>query len=55
MKELYEELTKKNKLISTLNIELNEVRGLIEKKSFELKKEVEKNMEKSKQNEFSKR
>ena len=39
LKELYEELSKKNKVINNLNMEFNEAKGQLEKKEFELKKQ----------------
>lgn len=38
MNKLYEELSEKSRHISALSIEMNEIRGEVEKKSFELKK-----------------
>ena len=38
-----------------MNLELNDVKGTLEKKTFEMKKELEKNSEYGKQLEFSKR
>ena len=55
MKDLYEELSKKNKQINNLNLELNETKGLVEKKNYELKKETEKSMEIFKQYEMNKK
>lgn len=49
LNKLYEELHEKSKIISSINIDLNEAKGIVEKKTFELKKEIEKNSELSKQ------
>ncbi len=36
--KLYEELSEKNKLITSMNLDLTDIQGSFEKKSFELKK-----------------
>lgn len=36
--KLYEELSEKNKLITSMNLDLTDIQGSLEKKSFELKK-----------------
>lgn len=38
LKKLYEQLNEKSRIINNMNLEFNDIRGEIQKKSFELRK-----------------